>query len=107
MKKIVKSIFVVSVVLCLVVVLSGCGKSSKGIVGSWAHDSYVYTFNSDKTGNYDISGSKMEFTYEDDGKKVSILFKGNTVASDFEYRIDGNKLIIKDSFGNDVEYIKK
>ena len=49
----------------------------------------------------------MKFTYEDDGKKVSILYNGNTVASDFEYRIEGDKLIIKDSFGKDVEYKRK
>ena len=49
----------------------------------------------------------MKFTYEDDGKKVKILYNGNTIPGTYEYRIDGNKLIIKDSFGNDLEYTRK
>ena len=107
MKNLFKSLVVISLVICSVFALTGCGKSEKGLVGSWAHDKYVYTFNADKTGTYDALGNKMEFTYEDKGDKVSILYKGNTNASEFEYKIDGNKLIIKDSFGSDVEYIKK
>ena len=106
MKKIAKSLLVVSILFVCVIALTGCNKS-KGLVGSWDHDGYVYTFNEDKTGNYDAKGTKMEFTYEDKGDKVSILYKGNTAASEFEYKIDGKKLIIKDSFGTDVEYTKK
>ena len=49
----------------------------------------------------------MEFTYKDDGKKVSILYKGNTSPLELEYKIEGKKLIIKDSFGSDVEYERK
>ena len=106
MKKVIKYLFVISFVFCCTIALSGCGKA-KGLVGSWAHDNYVYTFKEDKTGTYDALGNKMEFTYEDKDGKVSILYKGNTVASEYEYKIDGNKLIIKDSFGSDVEYVRK
>ena len=35
------------------------------------------------------------------------MYDGATMASEFEYRIEENKLIIKDSFGTDVEYVKK
>ena len=49
----------------------------------------------------------MEFTYKDKGEEVEILYKGNTMANTFKYRIEGKKLIIKDSFDNDVEYTKK
>jgi hypothetical protein len=49
----------------------------------------------------------MNFTYDDDGSKVKILYKGNTIPGTYEYRIDGKKLIIKDSFGSDVVYQKK
>ena len=49
----------------------------------------------------------MEFTYEDNGEQVEILYTGNTVAGKYKYRIEGKKLIIKDSFDNDVEYTKK
>ncbi len=96
-----------------ILLLSGCGKNedsrkqSNKIIGSWKHSGYVYTFNEDKTGSYTAYGSEMKFTYEDDGKKVKILYNGNTIPGTYEYRIEGDKLIIKDSFGNDLEYIKK
>ncbi len=91
-----------------IIALAGCGKKNEGIIGSWKHSTgYVYTFNNDKTGSYSFGDAKMEFTYEDDGSKVSILYTGNTIASDYEYKIEGNKLIIKDSLGADVEYIKQ
>lgn len=105
MKKI--SLLLVTVLLLGVFVLTGC-KKNNGIVGQWKHTSgYVYTFNSDKTGSYSYGSTEMKFTYEDDGKKVSILYTGNTNASSYEYKIEGNKLIIKDSFGKDVEYTRK
>ena len=109
-------------VLCIVMIaivtlaLTGCGKkdgkSDKAtLVGSWEYNrgssTYAYNFKDDKTGSYSVYGTEMPFTYEDDGQKVTILYEGNTVSSTFEYKIEGNKLIIKDSFGNDVEYIKK
>lgn len=107
MKKMLSLVSLLLVVVSFTLVLTGCGKNAKTLVGSWAHSSYVYTFNKDKTGTYDALGTKMEFTYEDDGSKVSILYKGNTNASSYEYKIEDNKLIIKDSFGNDVEYTRK
>jgi len=52
-------------------------------------------------------GNVMNFTYEADGSKVSILYEGNTAPLELNYRIEENKLIITDSFGADVEYIRK
>lgn len=87
---------------------SGCAKDgSNSLVGSWKHSSYVYTFKNDKSGSYKSGDKEMKFTYTDDGKKVSILYDGNTTAGEYEYKIEGNKLIIKDSFGSDVEYTRK
>jgi len=110
-----KTISIIALVLMLVAsafVLTGCGEKKeedKGVVGKWEYQSYVYTFNEDKTGNYDYgnSGKGMEFTYEDNGTELSILYTGNTSPLVLKYRIDGNKLIITDSFGKDVEYVKK
>ena len=112
MRKVLKNIVTVFVLVVCLATVAGCGKTktktnSKPLVGSWEHSGYVYTFNDDKTGSYDALGNKMTFTYEDDGKKVSILYKGNTAPSSYEYKIEGKKLIIKDSFGSDVEYTKK
>lgn len=111
MKKVLLGLLVV----VSIIFLAGCGKDTNTttktktapIVGSWEHGSYVYTFNSDGTGNYAYGDTKMEFTYEDTGSEVEILYTGNTVAGKYSYKIEGKKLIIKDSFDNDVEYTKK
>ena len=108
MKKTIISLITAVVLLGSVFMTTGCGKKdANNIVGSWDHSGFVYTFNKDNTGSYDALGNKMNFTYEDDGEKVSILYTGNTLASSYEYKIEGKKLIIKDSFGNDVEYTRK
>ena len=79
------------------------------LVGQWeyAEGGYVYTFNADGTGSYLFAGTDMKFVYEDNGDSFSILFDGNTVATDFEYVIEDNTLIITDSFGLPVEYTRK
>lgn len=112
MKKVCLLITLVLVMIASLFSLAGCGKDSNkkdenSIVGSWEHSGYVYNFNADKTGSYEVFGNKMNFTYEDDGSKVSITYKGNTIPGTYEYKIDGKKLIIKDSFGNDVIYERK
>jgi len=113
MKKALLSAGLALILMFSVLLLSGCGKNedskkqSNTIIGSWEHSGYVYKFNEDKTGSYTAYGSEMKFTYEDDGKQVKVLYNGNTIPGTYEYRIDGNKLIIKDSFGNDLEYVKK
>lgn len=112
MKKVILSILLAVVMLVSIFTLAGCGKDSNKsnkapIIGSWEHSGYVYTFNEDKTGKYEAFGRFMEFTYEDDGDQVRILYYGNTVPGTYEYRIDGDKLIIKDSFGDDVIYKRK
>ena len=93
----------------LVVLVTGCG--AKGLVGKWKAEGYsvdyYYIFNKDNTCAYEMSGARMEGTYEDDGKKVTILFNGNTNSNTYEYRIEDNKLIIKDSLGNDITYVRK
>lgn len=110
-----KTLLIAALIVMLVVAvfaLTGCGNKDEGIVGSWEYSGYgttkyVYTFNADKTGNYDAGGSVKNFKYEDSGDKVTITYDGATMSNEFEYKIEGNKLIIKDSFGNDVEYVKK
>ena len=101
-----KSLFIfVAVFLCLVVV--GCGKKDP-IVGKWAYgsgDSFVYTFNEDKTCYY--SGNAKNCTYTIDGDKISILYEGQTASFDTTFRIEDDKLIIVDSLGNDVIYNKR
>ena len=112
MKKTIMSVALIIMLAIAALVLTGCGdkkEEEKGIVGKWEYQSYVYTFNADKTGNYDYgnSGKGMEFTYEDNGTELSILYTGNTSPLVLKYKLDGNKLIITDSFGKDVEYVRK
>jgi len=93
------------VLLVGVLTITGCKKEEKiTLVGKWAHGSYVYTFNEDKTCTYDVAGSKMECTYEVDGDKLSILYNGNSAPFETTYTIEGKKLNIKDSFGSDTIY---
>lgn len=110
MKK-VKLLFPMLLVIVAVVFLAGCGKEKQteevGLVGEWKYESYVYTFNEDGTGQYDIGGNIMKFTYEDEGTKVSILFEGNTSPMELEYEISDNQLIVTDSTGSEVVYYRQ
>ncbi len=83
--------------------------STGSIIGSWVYagGGYTYTFNADGSGSYSAGSTVMEFTYEDLGGKVKILYKGNTMASEYGYTVSGNTLSIEDSFGDKVEYTKK
>lgn len=106
MKKVLGSLFALT--LCLLLV--GCSKGDP-IVGKWETKlgtySYVYTFNADKTCTYNAAGNDMKCTYEIDGDKISILYDGNTVPFETTFSIEGNKLNVKDSAGNDTIYTKK
>lgn len=107
MKRIIKRVLLVLVIMIGITSLAGCGKDKITIVGSWDHEGWVYTFKDDNTGSYSLSGSSMEFTYEDKGTELSILFKGNTAPLVLPYKIEDKKLIITDSFGEEVIYTRK
>lgn len=109
MKNYFKRAFLIITLVVTITVLSGCSNSKNSIVGSWKHESsdYTYTFNKDKTGNYDAVGTIMKFTYEDRGNKLVILYNGNTSPFELDYSIDGDKLTITDSFGTPVIYYRK
>ncbi len=111
MKKVLLTAGIIVILSILLIALTGCGESeAKGLVGSWAYKTssgYIYKFNSDKTGSYTAYGSERTFTYEDSGTQVTILYDGDTDGSTFDYRIEDKTLIIKDSFGNDVEYVRQ
>ena len=80
------------------------------LIGTWDYEDLSgvsYTFNADGTGEYELLGEVMSFTYTDNGDSVEILYADVDGPSALDYRIDGNVLIIKDSFGEDVKYIKE
>ena len=110
MKKGLKTLAVALVLSVGIFVSSGCSNKSSNknaLVGKWDYSGFVYTFEKDGTGNYDALGTIMNFTYEYDGNKLSILYDDATVPFDTEYRIEGNTLIIKDSLDEEVRYEKK
>lgn len=102
--KTLKTLVLAVALVAVTFVATACGKK-EGIVGSWTYETggYTYTFNADGTGDY--NGAK--FTYTTEGDKISILYDGNSVAFETVYEINGNKLNVKDSLGNDTIYIRK
>lgn len=104
----VMGILVLSVAICFILV--GCGKKLSLTSNDWVYEQggYTYHFGKDGKGTYSLgSGNPMEFTYKDNGTSVSITYTGNTTPMTLDYRIEGNKLIIVDSFGSDTIYVKK
>ena len=86
--------------------------ADNGLVGSWDYSELsgmIYTFNADGTGIYDIFGEVLEFTYEADGAVLKITYtdEGVDEPMELEYKIDGDTLNVKDSFGNDTLYKRK
>lgn len=115
MKKILGVVLTVVMLVVTLISFSACNDKKKddgaknSIVGSWKYESgdYTYTFNEDGTGKYAFGTTALEFTYEiKDGNKISILYKGNTVALETEYKIDGDTLNVIDSLGHDTIYKK-
>jgi hypothetical protein len=114
------AVAVVALVVVLIVVLGG-KKAAVGIVGKWAYaegPNYIYNFREGGTGSYgycsdDYSAQECEdyasnFTYklvENEGKKqIEFLYEGNTSPMTLDYKLEGDKLIITDSFGEEVPY---
>ncbi|MBR0415244.1 MAG: hypothetical protein IJI67_09265 [Clostridia bacterium] len=85
------------------------GASDGSIVGDWEYESggFTYTFKADGSGVYDAGGTLMPFTYTASGGKLSITYEGSTEPMVLDYEINGNKLNVKDSLGNDTIYNKK
>ena len=120
MKTLLKSLAILTALL-LVISLAACGGSTApaadapaadtaSIVGSWEYEGggFIYTFNEDGTGTYDLGGgSVMNFTYEATDSELSILYDGNTEPMVLEYVLSGTVLNVKDSFGSDTIYNKK
>lgn len=99
-----KAIFVLLLIIGIAS-LTGCGNNT--IVGKWVQGSYIYEFKSNGTCSYNTGSSIIKCKYKTKDNNLSITYDGNTSSFDTTYSIKGNKLNIKDSFGNDTIYIKK
>ncbi|MBR3660773.1 MAG: hypothetical protein IKN63_02600 [Bacilli bacterium] len=97
----------VIVISLLMVLTTGC---KKNIIGKWkaidTKNEYYYIFNVDKTCSYEMNVARLDCTYEIDDNKITILYKGNDKTNSFQYRFEGNNLIIKDDRGKDNKFTK-
>ena len=85
-------------------------QSADSLSGQWQSEElsdYIYTFNGDGTGQYDMAGKVLELNYAtEDGKRtLTFLAEGYTPVT-LDYELDGDRLNIKDSFGKDTFYVK-
>ena len=87
--------------------------TDNSIVGQWeytveeAEATFVYTFNEDGTGNYDMAGTVKAFTYTIEGNTLSILYEGDTEPFELPFVVTDTTLTVKDSNDEDVVYNKK
>lgn len=130
MKKTIK-IISIAAVFAMMVTLAACNKndskkeeSGSGtsvaeqstqepvdpIVGKWQSKDlpdYIYTFNADGTGKYDMPGKVLDLTYTTESGKITISFQGEGYTPvTLDYIVEGDSVNIKDSFGNDTFYLK-
>lgn len=78
------------------------------LIGSWESLTFkraVYTFKEGGRGYYSFLGAKKEFDYTDNGDSVKIHFVGDYAPNSFAYTVEGDKLLINDSFGTINTYI--
>ena len=103
-----KKIFLGIILSLLLIITTGCKKS---IIGKWkaieTNNEYYYMFNKDKTCSYEMTVARLDCTYEEDGEKLTILYKGNEKPKTYQYRFDGSTLIIRDDTGKDNKFTKE
>ena len=104
-----KKILNYSLIMILCTTLVGCGgimEKKDPIVGKWKSKNETYTFNSNKTCTYQSTNEKRKCKYETNGKTLIIFFEGKP-RLDTTYRIEKNKLYIRNTFEEEILYEKK
>jgi len=107
-KKIIIIASIIGAIALIVVLMLLIFKKPK-IVGTWVSENnknYSYVFNKDKTGYFESYFEKNEFNYKVDGNQLIITYKKGTEMK-FTYKINGVLLSIKDNTGSSYVYIKK
>ena len=123
MKKI-KTIITALLLLSIILSAVGCSKKDgKSLAGVWEYSDTesglgaVYDLKDDGTGTYTMIVGETEVTYElkyevKDGHLLVRYVNNDTFTEDdvfdseFSFK-DDNTLIIKDSFGTEMEFLKK
>lgn len=86
------------------------GWNKNSLVGRWLQDgsAWEYNFISNTDGEYGTASSlPAKFTYSEDGSSITIKYDHDDKETTYKYRIDGDKLIITDSFGVDRTYLRQ
>ena len=116
-------IFVTLLVFAMTLALAGCGKKENSIVGTWECNdtendiSTVYDLKDDGTGTYtmNVAGEEViyELKYEIKDNHLLVRYVNNDTFSEddefdneFQFK-DDNTLIIKDSFDEEMTYVRK
>ena len=98
-------LLIVIVVLALIII------NRNNVIGKWkvvdSEYEYFYIFNKDKTCSYEMTGARLDCTYEKTKNELIILYKGNDKKYTYKYFFDNKYLIIQDNTGKDNKFIKQ
>ena len=122
MKKGMRSILAALLILVLVAAAAGCGskKNSNPLTGTWEYEEdgikAVYVLNDDGTGTYTMDTDESvtyKLKYETKDGHLLVSYVDNDIFDesdvfDSEYTLKDDKtMIIKDSFGMEMTFVKK
>ena len=116
-------VFVSLLVFAIALALIGCGKKENSIVGNWEYSDTengigaVYDLKDDGTGTYAMTVGEEEVVYElkyevKDNHLLVTYVNNDTFTEDdvfdneFNFK-DSKTLIIKDSFGEEMTFVRK
>ena len=116
-------LFVALLAFTMIFALASCGKKENSIVGTWEYNdtengiSTVYDLKDDGTGTYtmNVAGEEVvyELKYEIQDNHLLVRYVNNDTFSEddefdneFQFK-DANTLIIKDSFDEEMTYVRK
>ncbi len=123
MKKI-SAILMVLLAFAMILSIAGCGKTDdNSLAGIWEYSDTengigaVYDLKDDGTGTYTMKVGEQEVTYElkyevKDGHLLVVYVNNDTFTEDdvfdseFSFK-DANTLIIKDSFGEEMTFVRQ
>lgn len=91
-------------------VVSEPSEPADPLVGKWQAETlpeYVYTFNADGSGQYDMAGTILEMNYSTENGKITMNYTTEGYSSvTLDYILEEDRLNIRDSFGKDVFYLR-
>ena len=122
MKKI-RMTLAVLLVLAMVIAIAGCGKKEYSLVGVWEYSDKengigaTYDLKDDGTGTYTMKVGDVVVTYElkyevEDGHLLvryvnnAIFTEDDVFDSEFSFK-DANTMIIKDTAGEELKFVKQ